>query len=509
MKTGKVILVGAGPGDEGLLTLKGKTWIERADTVVYDHLANIRMTRHAKPGVELIYAGKSVGQATMSQEVINTLLIEKAYAGKVVVRLKGGDPFIFGRGGEEAQALKKANIPFIIVPGVTSPVGVSAYAGIPLTHRDFASTVSIITGTIGKEFDADPIDWSTLAQWSGTLVFLMGARKLDLIANNLILHGKEPETPIAVIQWGATPKQKTWTGTLKSIATIAASENIQPPALTIVGKVVDLKPNIDWFETLSLFGKTIVVTRPLTQAEGLIQLLEEKGADPYPLPVIETVFPDDLDPLNNALDKLESYNGLIFTSVNGVRFFMKHLRLRDKDIRELKGARIYAIGPKTANELSDRSIRVNVVPEEYVAEALLDCFTRENVSGKRFLIPRASVAREILPDELRSRGAIVDVVSVYKTIQLEHTERDFLKKLKTGKIDAVTFTASSTVTHFMSIIEDISLMDSVTVACIGPITAKTARDKGLSVDVIAKKFTIEGLVDALESYFANNSNEGI
>ena len=505
MNSGKVILVGAGPGDEGLLTIRGKNWIERADVIFYDHLVNIGITRYAKPDVELIYAGKSAGKTTMDQEEINTLLIEKAQAGKIVVRLKGGDPFIFGRGGEEAQALKNAGVSFVVVPGVTSPVGVSAYAGIPLTHRDFASTVSIITGSIGKGHGADPIDWEALARWPGTLVFLMGARKLKLIADNLTRNGKDPQTPIAVIQWGATPKQKTWSGTLQSIGIIAEAKNIQPPALTIVGKVVDLKSSVDWYEIMPLFGKTIVVTRPKKQAEGLIRLLEEKGADPYSIPIIETIVPDDFGPLDESLSKLDSYDGVIFTSVNGVDFFMKRLLERNMDIRDLKNTRIYVIGPKTADAVRNLGIRVDVVPQEYVAESLLDSFSEEDVSGKRFLIPRALIARETLPDKLRERGAIVDVSPAYKTIQSEVGEKDFFEKLKEGNIDAVTFTSSSTVTHFMSIVKDVSLLSGVTLACIGPVTAKTARNLGLRVDVIAKRFTVEGLVQGLERHFIDHS----
>ena len=507
MNIGKVILVGAGPGDAGLLTLKGKRWIEKADVIVYDHLVNIRMTHHAKPGVELVYAGKSEGRATIDQETINSLLIEKARSGKITVRLKGGDPFIFGRGGEEAQALKSADIPFIIVPGVTSAVGVPAYAGIPLTHRDFSSTVSIITGTIGKQHGGDPIDWPGLAQWSGTLVFLMGARKLGLIAENLIQNGRNPKTPIAVVQWGATPRQKTLTGTLETIGSIAKTENIQPPALTVVGKVVDLKSSVDWFETLPLFGKTVAVTRSKSQAEGLTQLLEEKGAEPFSLPMIETAPPDDWNLMENALNQLDSYDGIIFTSVNGVKHFVEYLHSKNVDFRKMGDAKIYAIGPKTADAVSNLNIRVDIVPEEYVAESLLDSFLQEGISGKRFLLPRALVARETIPKGLRSRGALVDVVPVYKTIQPENTAQNFEQKLKAREIDVVTFTSSSTATHFMSILKDISLMNDVAVACIGPVTAKTAQKLGLHVDIIAQEFTVEGLVEALEAYFINNSSE--
>ncbi len=500
---GKVILVGAGPGDEGLLTLKGKSWIERADVIIYDHLVNVKMARFGKPGVEMIYAGKTAGKNTLNQEEINHLLIRKARLHKIGVRLKGGDPFIFGRGGEEAQALKTAGVPFEVVPGVTSPVGVSAYAGIPLTHRDFASTVSIITGTAGKGHEP-PIDWPGLAQWPGTLVFLMGARKLKQITESLIRHGKDPATPIAVIQWGSTPHQKTWTGNLQTIQEIVGPEIAQPPALTIVGKVVNLKKNIDWFETLPLFGKTVVVTRPENQADSVLHLLEEKGAVPYSLPVIDTVPPDDWSPLDQSLKNLGHYFGLIFTSLNGVRFFMERLRHQEKDIRELKGVRVYAIGPKTATALEGFGIRADVVPDEYVAESLLQSLGRETVAGKRFLLPRATVAREALPEELSARGAEIDVVPAYQTVPKNKVNEEFLGKLREGAINAITFTASSTVTHFLSWIEDKRLLKNVTIACIGPITARTLEDHGFKVDVIAKEYTVEGLVEALEVFYKSH-----
>lgn len=501
---GKVILVGAGPGDDGLLTLRGKAWIERADTVIYDHLVNAHITRFARKDAETIYAGKKVGHYILSQSEINSLLIEKARAGKIVVRLKGGDPFIFGRGGEEVQALKEAGIDFLIVPGVTSPVGVAAYAGIPLTHRDHSSSVSIITGSNEKDPDDLQIDWREFAQRSGTLVFLMGARKLQRIAENLIRHGKNPETPVAVIQWGTTPRQKTWTGTLRTIIDIAQKENIQPPALTIVGSVVNLKEQVDWFERLPLFGKTVAVTRAEEQSENLVQLLCEQGAEALAFPVIQTFPPEDWGPLDQALDRLSSYHGLIFTSVNGVKHFVERLNGREKDIRELKGVRIYAIGPKTANAVRALGIRVDVVPEEFVAESLLQSLGGENVKGKRFLLPRAAVAREILPDTLRSLGAEIDVAPAYRTLPPAHGGEDLAAKLRLGEIAAITFTASSTVNNFMQMLgpDARSLLKEVVIACIGPITAKTAEEHGLKVDVVAAPFTVESLVDALVDFFA-------
>lgn len=501
--TGKVALVGAGPGDEGLLTLRGKEWLERADVVIYDHLANERLLRFTRSETEFIYAGKKEGRVTLSQNQINALLIEKAKIGKIVVRLKGGDPFIFGRGGEETQALTEAGVPFVVVPGVTSPIGVAAYAGIPLTHRDFSSTLSIITGSNEKGREDAHIDWEKIASRSGTLIFLMGARKLKHIADNLIKFGKDPETPIAVIQWGTTYRQKTWTGTLDTIVDIAAKENIKPPALTIVGEVVNLKPHSDWYETLPLFGKTLVITRPEEQSEAFMQGLLERGAEPFLFPVIETMPPEDWKPLDNAIQKLESYDGLIFTSVNGVKFFMRRLKEKGKDVRELKGLRLYAIGRKTEQAVNALGIRVDVVPEDFVAESLIESMGKENIKGRKFLLPRATVARETLPDQLREQGAAIDVAPAYQTVQPQTNADELTRRLKEGSIHAVTFTSSSTVTHFMELVSAKlqPQLAKIAVACIGPVTAKTAEQAGLKVDIMAEEYTVDGLIAALEKHF--------
>ena len=500
---GKVALVGAGPGDEGLLTLRGKQWLEQADVVIYDHLANERLLRFTRPGTEIIYAGKKEGRATLTQDKINTLLTEKAGLGKTVVRLKGGDPFIFGRGGEETRALTEAGIPFVVVPGVTSPIGVAAYAGIPLTHRDFSSTLSIITGSNEKGKEDEHIDWGKIASRSGTLIFLMGARKLKRITENLMKYGKHPDTPIAVIQWGTTFRQKTWTGTLNTIVDIAAKENIKPPALTIVGEVVNLKPHTDWYETLPLFGKTIVITRPEEQSAAFMNGLLERGAEPFLFPVIETVPPADWTLLDQSIGKLDTYDGLIFTSVNGVRFFMRRLKEKDKDVRELKGLRLYAIGPKTEQAVNALGIRVDVVPEDFVAESLIDSMGKESIKGKRFLLPRATVARETLPDHLRAQGAVIDVAPAYRTVRPKTDAGELIRRLKEGSVHAITFTSSSTVTHFMKLLgeEFHSQLKKISVACIGPVTAKTAEKAGLKVHIMAEEYTIDGLITALEKYF--------
>ena len=501
---GKVALVGAGPGDVGLLTLLGKTWIGRADVILYDHLVNLAMMRFAKSNVEKIYVGKIEGRKSMAQSAINELLVDKAKAGRTVIRLKGGDPFIFGRGGEEAQALKQAGVPFIVVPGITSAIGVPAYAGIPLTHRDFSSSISIITGSNENDQQEGRIDWEKIASRSGTLVFLMGARKLPTIVENLTRFGKDPTTPVAVIQWGTTARQKTWTGTLASIVDIAMKERISPPALTVIGEVVDLKPAIEWYETLPLAGKTVVVTRAEDQAESFFQLLQDAGAEAYGFPVIQTVAPESWAPLDKALGRLKDYHGLIFTSTNGVKFFLQRLKATRSDIRELQGVRIYTIGPKTEDALAELGILVDVVPKDYVAESLITSLQQENIQGKRFLLPRAKVAREILPAQIRAMGAEIDVVPAYQTIVPSNDIDDFVRRLQAGTIDVITFTSSSTVTHFLQILgaEHLPFLKHVQIACIGPITADTARKNGLSVDILPKEYTVDGLATAIREFYA-------
>lgn len=502
-KPGKIILIGAGPGDVGLLTLQGKHWLQKAEVILYDHLVNEDLLRFSQKETEVIYVGKKEGVASLEQEKINSLIVEKATEGKIVVRLKGGDPFIFGRGGEEILAANKSNIPFLVVPGVTSVTGVAAYAGIPLTHRDLSSTLSIITGSNEKKQGDIHIDWEKIASRAGTLVFLMGARKLPLIVEKLMKFGKNPETPIAVIQWGTTARQKTWTGTLSTIVEISSKEKISPPALTIIGEVVNLKPDIEWYEHLPLFGKTVVVTRKGDQAEGMIDRLRELGAEPFFFPVIETVAPDNWAPLDEALNNLSRYDGLIFTSVNGVQFFSQRLKEIQQDIRNLKGVRVFTIGPKTAEAVRDLGICVDVVPEDFVAESLIDSIGKENITGKRFLIPRATVAREILPEKLREMGAQVDVAPAYKTILPGLKSDTLAKRLKSGDIQVLTFTSSSTVKNFLALTGEslIPEIKKTRIACIGPVTAKTAEDAGLTVDILPKEYTVSSLLDAIEDYY--------
>jgi uroporphyrinogen III methyltransferase / synthase len=335
----------------------------------------------------------------------------------------------------------------------------------------------------------------------------MGARKLPLICEKLMKFGKDPETPIAVIQWGTTARQKTWKGTLKTIVATAMQEKIAPPALTIIGEVVNMKPMIEWYERLPLFGKTIVITRAENQSDSMVQLLQEKGADPFSFPVIQTVPPENWTPLDQALARISEYHGLIFTSANGVKFFMQRLKEKQQDIRDLKGVRIFTIGPKTENAINAFGIQVDVVPEDFVAESLIESLGQENVKGKRFLIPRAAVAREILPDQLRQMGAEVDVVPAYQTILPKRKNPDFARRLQDGAISVITFTSSSTVTNFLDLL-DPELhphLQRVAFACIGPITADTARARGLNVEIVPKQYTVEALVAAIEDHYADKT----
>ena len=502
---GKVVLVGAGPGDIGLLTLNGKDWLQKADVVLYDHLVNPDMVRFTQKLTEIIYVGKKEGIASMEQEQINALLISKASEGKIVVRLKGGDPFVFGRGGEEIQAVQEAGIAFIIVPGVTSVTGVAAYAGIPLTHRDLSSTFSVITASNEKKQGDIHIDWEKISARSGTLVFLMGARKLPLITEKLMSFGKSPDTPIAVVQWGTTARQKTWVGTLETIVEISAKDKISPPALTIIGEVVNLKPVIEWYEHLPLFGKTIVVTRTGNQAESMIDRLRELGAEPFFFPVIETIDPEDWAPLDNALRNLSKYQGLIFTSVNGVHFFAERIKTIGQDIRELKGLRVFTIGPKTAQAVRDLGILVDVIPEKFVAESLVESI--QDIKGRRFLLPRATIAREFLPEQLRKLGAIVDVAPAYQTILPPTQVGELQKRLEAGSIDVITFTSSSTVENFLTLTGEriLPAIKRAKIACIGPVTEKTARKAGLNVEIVPEQYTVSSLLNAIETFFQTTS----
>lgn len=499
----KVALVGAGPGDPGLLTLRGRELLERADVVIYDYLANAQLLNYAPVGTERIYVGKKSGQSPAYQQQVNKILVDWARAGKRVVRLKGGDPFIFGRGGEEAEALRAAGIAYEVVPGVTAGYAVPAYAGIPITHRDVTSTVAFITGHDDPHSPeaqsaegagaTKGVQWSKLATAAGTLVLYMAWRNLDAIARELIDCGRSPLTPVAVIRWGTTPMQQTVTGTLADIAARVEQSGLKPPTITVVGEVVNYRETLGWFERLPLFGKRIVVTRARRQAAVLTRGLRERGALAIELPTIELREPDSYEALDQAIASLERFDWIIFTSANGVRRFFSRLQKAGRDARALHG-RICAIGPATAAELKRHAIRADRIAAEYRAEGVLESLSGEQLAGKRVLIPRAAVARDLLPRELELRGAEVTVVDTYRTVRA-NISSETLRALTDGGADLITFTSSSTVENCPEALR------SLPAASIGPITTGTAKKLGFNVVAEAKEYTIDGLLTALEEYF--------
>ena len=507
MKSGKVYLIGAGPGDPGLLTLKGKRCIEEADVIVYDHLVNKKLLEFTKDGAEIIYVGKVAGKHTKSQDDINSLLVSKTKEGKVVARLKGGDPFIFGRGGEEALELVNNEIHFEVVPGISAATSVPAYAGIPLTHRDFNSSIALITGHEDPSKGGSKIEWKGLSTCIENLIFFMGAKNLSNIVKKLIENGRNPDTPIAVIRWGTTPLQETIVGTLNNIIKKTKEKEIRPPAIIVVGEVVALREKLNWFEKKPLFGKRILITRPRGQVKIFVELLEKEGAIAIQFPTIETIPPDSWDALNNAIKKLDTYQWLIFTSANGVRFFMERLKANKKDIRELKGIKICAIGPKTAASVKSLGIRVDAVPEKYIAEGVIEEMQKYGVKGKKILLPRASVARDILPQELKKMGAEIDVVDTYKTVKPVEKANEIKNMLKNGEIDVITFTSSSTVQNFMSYFNtDKKILKNIIIASIGPITAKTVEEFGLKNAIVSDEHTIERFTEKITEYFRRKEN---
>ncbi len=498
---GMVYIIGAGPGDPGLITLRGAQCIREADVIVYDHLVSPEILRHAGENARLIYAGKHGGDHTLSQSEINALLIAEAEKGAVVARLKGGDPFIFGRGGEEAEVLRGAGVPFEVIPGISSAIAVPAYAGIPLTHRNHTVSVAFVTGHEDPTKGKSNLDWSTLAG-IGTLIFLMGVKNLSMIAENLVLHGKDTATPAALIRWGTTPNQETLTGTLGDIVQKAEERRFTPPAIFVVGTVVGLRETLNWFEMKPLFGRGIVITRPEAQAEELSELLRRKGARVIPFPVIRIAPPETWGELDRAIDLLESYGWIIFTSANGVAFFFRRLRERGRDIRDLKGIRIATIGPATASAVEALGIRVDLVPEAFVSEGVVKAFAGMDLRGSRVLLPRAQEARDVIPDGLAKMGATCDIATTYRTIRSDRTASELTPLFDDEKVDVITFTSPSTVANFLRIMgPDFHLPAKVRIACIGPVTEAAARKAGLPVDIIQERYTIPGLVDALVAFF--------
>lgn len=506
--TGKVYLIGAGPGDPGLLTLKGQACIARADVVVYDYLAAPALLAHAAPGAELIYVGKKGGDHTLGQEAINRLLVEQALAGRTVARLKGGDPFIFGRGGEEAEELVAAGVPFEVVPGVTSAIAAAAYAGIPLTHRDHTATLAFVTGHEDPAKESSTIDWQALAG-IGTLVFFMGVKNLPQIVERLTAHGVPPERPVALVRWGTTARQQTVTGTLADIVARVRAAGLKAPAITVVGEVVRLRERLQWFERLPLLGRRIVVTRAREQASDLVERLTALGAEVLECPTIRIAAPASWEPLDGAIARLREFQWVVFTSVNGVHAFFGRLAHHGLDARALGHLRTAVIGPATGAALAARGLSSDVVPESYRAESVVEAFRREDMTGRAVLLPRAAEARPVLPVELGRMGAAVEEVPVYRTEIAAEGAEALVARLEEGRVDLVTFTSSSTVKNFQRLLpagRRAALMERVQVASIGPITTETARELGFRVNVTAAVYTIPGLVQAIEEHYAGRGD---
>lgn len=495
--TGIVYIVGAGPGDRKLITLKGVECLQRADVVIYDLLLNDALLEHCSAHTEKIKAPDPRVRATRQTE-LNQLLVEHAKAGKIVVRLKGGDPYIFGRGGEEAVALTEAEIPFEIVPGITAGIAASAYAGIPVTHRGYASSVAFVTGHSAALRPDSNINWEQLATAVDTLVVYMGVAHLRQIVERLIMHGRDPQTLVSLVRVGTTPQQQVVQGTLEDIVSKVEAVQLESPALIVVGEVNQLRDQLRWFDNKPLFGKRVLVTRARAQASEFADLLGANGAEVIQFPIIK------IQPLENVdIPSPNAYDWVIFTSVNAVEIFYERLRENGKDTRVFGGTKICAVGPKTVEALNDIGIQPDFVPTHSRGSAIAP--EMENISGKKILLPRAKIATADLPNGLREKGAIVDDISLYDTLKVTSKDPNTIEAdLLKGKIDLVTFTSSSTVTNFLEMFPAHAptvLLADVKVAVIGPTTQKTAIEYGIQVDVMAKEASVESLVEAIiEAY---------
>lgn len=485
--SGFVTLLGAGPGDPGLITVRGLRALERADVVLHDHLANEALLKHA-PAAEHIYVGKKKADHAFTQEEICALLVEHARAGKRVVRLKGGDPYLFGRGGEEAEALAGAGVPFEVIPGVTAPLGIAAYCGVPLTHRGHTSAVTFVTG-----HDPALIDWAKVAG-SETLVLFMALTTIGEISRRLIAAGRAPSTPALAVRWATRPEQQSVRSTLAGLPQAVAEAHLKPPATIILGDVVSLGARLNWYERLPLFGRRIVVTRAEDQAGETLEALRALGADAVEMPVISIQPAANPAPLDTAIERLEQYDWIVFTSVNGVRFFLDRLDRSRRDLRRLR-ARIAVIGEKTRAAVEALHLKVDLVPPEFVAESLVEAFAAHNLAGQRILIPRAAVARDVLPEALRRRGAAVDVAEAYRNVVPAEAARR-AAEVFSRRVDWITFTSSSTVKNLLAIVTR-EQIGAAGLASIGPVTSETLRMHGLAPTVEAGPHTMAGLVAAI------------
>jgi len=498
--TGRVYLVGAGPGDPGLITVSGLKYLQSGDVVVYDRLVDHRILAQARSDAELIDVGKTPGVNVDSQYKINATLISKAREGKNVVRLKGGDPFLFGRGGEEALALANASIHFEIIPGVTSAIAAPAYAGIPLTHRGYASSVTVVTGTQEPGNSDNTIPWKQLSQIKGTIAVLMGWNKLTSIVSNLRDNGLEADTPVAIIECGTQPHQRTVVGTLTDIVQRSKEARINPPIVTVIGNVVSLRGEIRWFDNRPLFGKRVMVTRSLSQVSVLSELLSTEGAQPLEVPTIEIRPLDNYNHLDNALSTLSNYSWVLFVSTNAVDAVFDRMAKLSQDTRAFGPVKVAAIGDATTEALIRRGIFPDYVPKTSVSESIVEGLGTAGLEGSTVLLPRADIGGESLSNGLTACGAIVREVTAYRTV-IPKDAHVRVAEILDQDIDIVTFTSSSTVGNLANILNgNIEQLSKVKVACIGPITAASANKVGLTVDIIARNSTIQGLVTAIKEY---------
>jgi uroporphyrinogen III methyltransferase/synthase len=501
MKTGIVYIAGAGPGDLGLVTQKAIECLSAADVIIYDHLVNDKLLDYAAPQAEKIYAGKTSQAHEMEQEEINHLMVTKARSGKTVVRLKGGDPLVFGRGGEEMEALNENGIIFEVIPGLSSVTAVPSFAGIPLTHRGIASSFTVITGHENEQKISSSLCWEKLSTGADTLVFVMAMHNLPQIIANLIKHGRHPSTPVAVIENGTTPQQKTVISTLQDIENEVREHQLKPPSIIVVGQVVKLGNKLNWISKRPLFGKKVLVTRATHQANELSRQLIEKGARPVEFPTINIRPTANTGEIENTIKQLQKYQWVVFTSVNSVDIFFQHLNRLKLDARSFFNVNIGVIGPATCKRLESKGLNPDFIPDEYTSQGIISLFRKLDITGKRILLPRSNLADNELAAGLEALGAIVDQVTIYETMPVSNNSSSLIDILTKDKIDIVTFISSSAVTNFIKITGNTNTFHNITIACIGPKTAETAERVGLTVNISAATHTIPGLVSAIEEYF--------
>ncbi|MCS7281382.1 MAG: uroporphyrinogen-III C-methyltransferase [Desulfobacterota bacterium] len=491
---GKVYIAGAGPGDPGLVTYKCFEILKKADVIIYDYLACKDLLSYSKVGAEKIYVGKTGSTHEMEQDEINELMVRKAKEHPIVLRLKGGDPFIFGRGGEEALYLAEQGIPYEIIPGVSSSFAVPAFAGIPLTHRGLSSQVVIVTGHEAEGKKDSAIDWKMLATFKGTIVVLMGMKNLGSITANLLDSGMDPDTSVCVIEWGATPKQRVLVSNIKNVDRDVKNASMGPPSVVVIGDVVRLREKLKWYEKLPLHGKTIVVTRPPHQGFETAAMLKERGANVVTIPaiVITPIIPNEA--LTKALESLRSYHGIIFTSVNGVKVFFEALSMKGMDSRDLYGIKVFAIGPKTASELKLYGIRADFVPERYLSQSIIEILGKIEVKGKKFLFPRALEGNETIPKFIQASGGVCDVIPVYKAEA--PPDKQNIEEIP----DMIAFMSSSAVRNFVTMYGR-EVLTKTKIASIGPETTKTLKSFNIEIHVEAKRHDALGLVEEIERFF--------